>query len=82
MKTSHLFTFLSGALIGVIIALLLAPESGDETRKKINEKLKERGINLSREQLDEFIRSFKEKFNISSDKDVIIDDTTTSESEE
>ncbi|MCQ2264552.1 MAG: YtxH domain-containing protein [Bacteroidales bacterium] len=82
MKTSHLFTFLSGALIGVIIALLLAPESGDETRKKINEKLKERGINLSREQLDEFIKSFKEKFNIKSDQELLVDEQTSTEPEE
>lgn len=82
MKTSHLFTFLSGALIGVIITLLLAPESGDETRKKINEKLKERGINLSREQLDEFIKSFKEKFNIKSDQELLVDEQTSTEPEE
>lgn len=69
MKVSHLFTFLTGALLGVIIALLLAPGSGAETRKKINDLLKEKGINLSKEQLDEFIEEIKKKFHIQSEAD-------------
>lgn len=64
MKVSHLFTFLTGALLGVIIALLLAPESGAETREKINAKLKEKGINLSKDQLDEFIDELKKKLHL------------------
>ena len=57
MKTSTLFTFLSGAALGAIIALLLAPDKGSETRKKINNKLKEHGIDLSKEELSELINS-------------------------
>lgn len=74
MKVSHLFTFIGGALLGAIIALLVAPESGEETRKKIKNKLEEKGIHLSKEQLDEFIESLKGKFNIKKGQEVIIDE--------
>ena len=77
MKASQLITFLGGAFLGAIIALLLAPESGDETREKIKSKLEEKGIKLSKEQLDEFIDSIKEKLNLRKDQEVIIDDEPT-----
>lgn len=77
MKVSQLITFLGGAFLGAIIALLLAPESGDDTREKIKSKLEEKGIKLSKEQLDEFIDSLKEKFNIKSNQEVIIDEEPT-----
>lgn len=37
MKTDSLFTFLGGVLVGAAVAILFAPDSGDETRKKIKE---------------------------------------------
>ncbi len=37
MKGEHLFSFLGGALVGAAIAILFAPESGEETRKKIKD---------------------------------------------
>ena len=77
MKVSQLITFLGGAFLGAVIALLLAPESGDETREKIKSKLEEKGIKLSKEQLDDFIDSLKEKFNIKSNQEVIIDEEPT-----
>lgn len=77
MKASQLITFLGGAILGAIIALLLAPESGDETREKIKTKLEEKGIKLSKEQLDEFIDSIKEKLNLKKDQEIIIDDEPT-----
>lgn len=77
MKVSQLITFLGGAFLGAIIALLLAPESGDDTREKIKSKLEEKGIKLSKEQLDEFIDSLKEKFNVKSNQEVIIDEEPT-----
>lgn len=61
MDYRHLFSFLGGLAAGAIIALLLAPDKGSETRKKIAEKLKEKGINLTREELDEFINMLKDK---------------------
>ena len=74
MRVSQLITFLGGALLGAIIALLLAPESGNETREKIKSKLEEKGIKLSKEQLDEFIDSIKEKLNLKKDQEVIIEE--------
>lgn len=73
MSHSHFFAFFTGALIGAIIALLLAPDKGSETRKKIDDLLKEKGINLSSDKLDEFIQKMKEHFNINNEENVIID---------
>jgi len=39
MKTDTLFAFIGGAIVGAAAALLLAPESGEETRKKIRESV-------------------------------------------
>ena len=55
MKPSTFFTFLSGAALGAMVALLLAPEKGSNTRKKLRRKLKEHGIKLSKEELSELI---------------------------
>ena len=38
--------FLGGALVGAALGLLLAPESGEETRKKIVEELEKLGVKL------------------------------------
>ncbi|HJB43931.1 MAG TPA: YtxH domain-containing protein [Candidatus Coprenecus merdipullorum] len=37
MKTDNLFTFLGGVLVGAAVAILFAPDSGDETRRKIKD---------------------------------------------
>lgn len=51
MKTDSLFTFLGGVLVGAAVAILFAPDSGDETRKKIKETF------------DKEYQSLKDKFN-------------------
>jgi gas vesicle protein len=38
MKYKGLFAFIGGALAGAAAAILLAPDSGDNTRRKIREK--------------------------------------------
>lgn len=63
MDNGNFFSFLGGLAAGAIIALLLAPDKGSETRRKISEKLEAKGIKLSSEELDEFIEMLKEKFN-------------------
>lgn len=37
-------TFLGGAAVGALVALLFAPESGEKTRKRIVRFLKENGL--------------------------------------
>ena len=75
MKASNILALLGGVAIGVIIAILLAPDSGKNTREKINNKLKEKGINLSKEELDEFIEKMKKHFGIRCDEDVVMEET-------
>ncbi len=69
MKASSLFTFIGGAALGAMIALLLAPEEGVKTRKKLKRKLKEYGIDLSKDELNELIGKLKQKVKGSSDND-------------
>ena len=46
MKTDNILTFLGGALVGVAVAILFAPESGEETRKKIKDTFDKEYQNL------------------------------------
>ena len=75
MKASNILALLGGMAIGAIIAILLAPDSGKNTREKINKKLKEKGINLSKEELDEFIEKMKKHFGIRRNEDVVLDES-------
>lgn len=74
MKASNILALLGGMAIGAIIAILLAPDTGKNTREKINNKLKEKGINLTKEQLDEFIEKMKKHFGIRQEEDIVVDD--------
>lgn len=71
MKLSHLFAFLGGAVAGAAVGLLFAPDSGANTREKIANMLKEKGIWLDKEkQLSEFVDKVmsKLKCNFSDDE--------------
>ncbi len=61
MKASTFFTFLGGAALGAMIALLVAPDKGSNTRKQLRNKLKEHGIDLSKEELNELINRLRHK---------------------
>ena len=56
MKSNSFLAFVSGAILGGAAALLLAPKSGKETRKKIKKILKE-----EKDKLDSTIDSAKER---------------------
>ncbi|MFA6811889.1 MAG: YtxH domain-containing protein [Bacteroidaceae bacterium] len=64
MKTLNvLAAFLGGAAIGAIVGLLFAPEKGEDTRNKIAELLKQKGIKLNSEDMKKLIDEIKAKIN-------------------
>ena len=52
---SVLVAFLSGAFIGTAVGLLFAPEKGEDTREKIAEILRKKGIRLSKADMENLI---------------------------
>ncbi|MDR2037516.1 MAG: YtxH domain-containing protein [Bacteroidales bacterium] len=61
MKATSIFAFLGGAALGAATALLLAPDSGLKTRKKLKKRLKDYGIDLNKEELTNLIHNLKTK---------------------
>ena len=50
-----LAAFIGGAAIGAALGILFAPEKGEDTRKKIKDILREKGIHLNRSEMDELV---------------------------
>ena len=50
-----LYAFLGGAVVGCAAAILFAPEKGEDTRNKIAEALRKKGIRLNRREMDELV---------------------------
>ena len=56
MKALSFFAaFIGGAAVGAAIGILYAPEKGTETRDKIAEALRKRGIKLNRKEMDSLV---------------------------
>ena len=54
-----LAVFLGGAIVGGALGVLFAPESGEETRKKIADALEKRGVKLSKAEMDDLVDEIK-----------------------
>ena len=52
---SILYAFVGGAIVGTAAAMLLAPEKGEVTRRKIKEILQKKGILCSDNEIDALV---------------------------
>ncbi len=50
-----LAAFLGGAAIGAAFGVLFAPEKGEDTRSKIAEILRKKGIRLNRDEIEDLV---------------------------
>lgn len=65
MKNSGgiLAALLGGVILGGIVGVLFAPESGQETRKKIADALEKRGIKLTKKEMEDLVEEIKSEMN-------------------
>ena len=52
---SVLTAFIGGAAVGAVLGILFAPEKGEDTRLKIAEILRKRGIHLSKHEMESLV---------------------------
>ena len=62
MKAIHIIcAVIGGAIAGAAVGLLVAPETGEDTRKKILEVLREKGISLKKDKMEELVDEIEDQ---------------------
>lgn len=62
MKPIHVISaIIGGAIAGATVGLLLAPEKGEDVRKKIMRILKEKGICMKKSKMEELVDEIEEQ---------------------
>lgn len=59
--TGILYSFIGGAIVGAVAALLLAPEKGENTRRRIKELLQQKGILCTDNEIDALVEQLTEE---------------------
>ena len=62
---SILAAFLGGAAVGAACGILFAPERGEDTRSRIAEAIRKRGIKLNGKELENLVDDIADDLNVS-----------------